>query len=199
MNCPRIILLLDESGSMTSQRMEVIDGVNKMINTQRKLQEVDINIDIFKFNSSVKHHCSKKLSTINNFTSEDYYPNGCTALYDAISESIHKYRNEQDVIMIITTDGMENASKEHNQQTMISLIENQRKNLNWNFIYLSENPETVKQGYGLGFNNVSRGNNNIHIGRNMSGKQIGCESMQTYISDYCKKKTTSNYQDWQKI
>jgi hypothetical protein len=196
----RIILLLDESGSMNCQRNDIIDGINVMINTQKKLQDTDLTLDIFKFNETVKHYISSPLSKLPAFTSQDYRPDGLTALYDAVGLAISKYKNEKDVIMVIATDGLNNASKEYKHSDMLSIIDTQRIQKDWTFVYLSEDPTTVVQGDTIGFKNSSYGCSNVYIGPQQSGKNIGSDKMQCYLRDVCmaKKKGTTvhNYNSY---
>lgn len=199
MSMSRIVLLLDESGSMNSQKMEVVDGINKMFNAQRELNPDGIQIDIFKFNTKVTHFSSGFISSMKPFTSNDYNPSDMTALNDAIGQAIHKYHSEEKVLMVIVTDGMENASKEYNHASMVAAIENQRKNKNWQFIYLSENPETVQQGHTYGFNNKVKGHSNVCIGYKQSGKHMGSSTFNSYLSKVCQAKTNLNYDEWQKL
>lgn len=198
MSAQRIILLIDESGSMHSQKMSVIDGINVMINSQRKLQKKDINFDIFKFNTTVTHSVSTKLSSIPCFTSQNYSPNGGTALYDAVGYAIHKYRSEPNTTMVICTDGMENSSREYSHKDMLSLIEEQKKSQDWNFVYLCEDPTTMNQGLRMGFDGT-RGSSCVCIGRQQTGQNLSSRSFNTYIGEVSQGYTKSCYQDWQKI
>jgi len=195
----RIILLLDESGSMGVQRDDVIGGVNSMIEKQRELQDEPIEMVIVKFSSEVVKARSALLTETKAFTKNDYTPSGSTALYDAIGKTISRYSDDVDDIMVIVTDGQENASREYTQSNIIRLINQQRNAKNWNFIYLSEDPTTVRQGNELGLSNNVKQCSNTYVGKFKSGQTIGSSSLQNYISDVCKKKTSKNFDDWQKL
>lgn len=199
MTTKRLILLIDESGSMYSQRLEIIDAINITINSQKKLQSGNIIFDVFRFNDRIKHQVSKPLKLINSLTTNDYSPRGSTALYDAIGYSINKYQSEKDVVMIIATDGMENASREYSHTSMLSLINQQRNVNNWKFIYLSENPETERQGEYMGIKNNLKNCSNTNVGRGKCCRVLGSSSLQTYISDVSSNKTSLSYDDWQKL
>lgn len=197
----RIVVLVDESGSMYNQKYEVIDGINTMINSQRKLQEKDIYMDFVKFNTGVCHQYSKKLSQIPCITSKDYCPNGGTALYDAIGQIINKYNNETAVTMVITTDGMENSSKEYNRETITKLIDDQKKKKDWNFIYLSEDPTVSKQGYACGLDNFRGTKNacsNVYIGAGQTGAHMTKGSFNTYLGECSQQQTNMDYDSWKK-
>lgn len=195
----RIILVLDESGSMALQKSEIISGVNEMIRNQRNLQDGHIDFSIVKFNEKVTKVRENCLKHIQPLTSRDYNPNGMTALYDAIGVCINKYIEDKDTIMIIATDGAENSSREYTRQNMLDMIEKQRKTKNWNFIYLSEDPTTVKQGEDIGFTNSKYNCSNTFVGARQCGKTIGSNSLQSFISQVSKGETNQNYDDWQKF
>lgn len=194
-NRKRIILLLDESGSMMNQKHEVVEGVNDMIKQQRELQFEPVNLSIIKFNSQVNKIRSDNLWNMKPFAYHDYSPSGGTALYDAIGLTIEKFQDDVNTIMVIVTDGMENASKEFSRREMVRLIEKQRNSKNWNFIYLSEDPTTMRQGETLGFNNRF-GFSNAMVGERQSGVAIQSATLQNYISDVSKGATKLNYNDY---
>ena len=95
-------------------------------------------------------------------TDEDYYVGGCTALLDAIGGAIdhignvHKYAREEDVpektIFIITTDGMENASKNYNYKKVKKLVESRKEKNGWEFIFLGANIDAVEVAGRFGIN-----------------------------------------------
>ncbi len=192
----RIILLLDESGSMGSQKYEVIKGVNDMISHQRKLQKDAMELSIIKFNTKVNKIKTDSLYSFSPFTNQDYYPSGGTALYDAIGKTINRFIHEVNTIMVILTDGLENSSKQFTRSQMTNLINKQRTTKNWNFIYLSEDPTTFEQGEVLGISNSAYNCSNMLVGNKNSGKTIGSMRLQNYISDVSQGKTTQNYNDW---
>lgn len=194
----QIILVLDESGSMGSQRGEVIKGINDMINTQRTLQDKPVVFTIIKFNTTVKRVRSDFILNISPFSSDDYIPSGGTALYDAIGSTINIYRDTKDTIMIIVTDGQENSSREFTRSQMIKMIDYQREKNNWNFIYLSEDPTTVVQGDAIGLSNGRLNCSNSLVGQGKSGVTIGSNVLQQYISDVSYGKTSQNYDDYKK-
>lgn len=194
----RIVVLIDESGSMTDQKYEVINGINTLINSQRKLQEKDVNMDIVKFNTKVCHYVSSKLSKMPCFTNIDYSPNGGTALYDAVGHVIHRYKNEKNITMVINTDGMENSSLEYKRTDMLKLIDEQTKLNNWKFIYLSEDPTTVQQGYNMGFKDTYS-QQNCCVGRRQTGRNLSSVKFNTYLGEYSQGTTKLGYNDWQKL
>jgi len=123
-----------------------------------------------KFNTTVHPTRSHTLATIKEFTHEDYVPSGTTALYDAIGSTIQKYRNEDNVVLVIATDGGENASKKYSLPEIVRMIAEQRNHRNWNVVYLSEDISTFEQGNKCGIINGAKGSFNVAVGDKALGK-----------------------------
>ena len=120
-NLTELVFILDKSGSMCGMEKDVIGGFNSMIKRQREESESAL-VSTFLFSDGTEMlHDRVDLDKIRPMTEKEYVTDGCTALYDAIGKAvdhigkIHKYAREEDrparTIFIITTDGMENASK----------------------------------------------------------------------------------------
>jgi len=170
--CHRMVLVLDCSGSMSTAKSDIIGGVNEMIKQQRDIdpeQNKNVRFNIIRFNSIVEDVRDETLENVSFLTAEDYVPGGLTALYDAIGTSIEKYKNEKNVIMLITTDGQENASRTYNWKRVTEMIAECREKNGWNFIYLSEDIDTFEQGNSMGLNHSSTGCNNVAIGSKAFG------------------------------
>ena len=119
-------------------------------------------------------HDRLPLPEVPNMTDLDYCVRGCTALVDAIGKSIHhiasihKYIREEDVpertMFVITTDGMENASRQYNMQQVRDMIQKQ-ENCGWEFLFLGANMDAVSTAVSFGipkdraatYSNDSRG------------------------------------------
>lgn len=99
-------------------------------------------------------HDRVKLSEITPMTDKDYYVRGCTALLDAIGDAvkhianIHKYARPEDVpehtMFIITTDGMENASRKFGYKEINKLIEKQKEEFGWKFMFIGANIDAIE-------------------------------------------------------
>ena len=122
-NITELVFILDRSGSMGGLESDTIGGFNGMIEKQKKeAGEAYVSTVLFDNESEVIHD-RVKLSEVRPMTDKDYYVRGCTALLDAIGDAvkhignIHKYARPEDVpehtMFIITTDGMENASRRY--------------------------------------------------------------------------------------
>ena len=148
-----IVFILDRSGSMGGLEGDTIGGFNAMIEKQRKVEgEALVSTVLFDHESEVIHD-RVPLEEIEPMTEKQYFVRGCTALIDAIGGaikhigSVHKYIREEDrpehTMFIITTDGMENASKKYSSNEVKKMIE-KRKKEGWEFLFLGANIDAVE-------------------------------------------------------
>ncbi|MBQ2776149.1 MAG: hypothetical protein IJF50_01520, partial [Peptococcaceae bacterium] len=115
------VFILDRSGSMAGLEQDTIGGFNAMLAKQRKEQGEAVVSTVLFDNQATVIHDRVPITQVPDLTEEDYFVRGCTALLDAVGGAIHhignvhKYARKEDVpdktLFIITTDGMENASK----------------------------------------------------------------------------------------
>jgi uncharacterized protein YegL len=148
-----LIILLDESGSMNQHKIETIETFNNLINEQKKLESDQTLLYFLTFNTEVKTRLvGIKLKEVTNLTENDYKPNGLTALYDAIAESINKvdqkHKKGERIICLIITDGQENASKNTKLKDIKKMIKSHESEGNWTFIYVGVDPEGWKENSG---------------------------------------------------
>ena len=105
-------------------------------------------------------HDRAELNTVKPMTADDYSAGGCTALLDAIGGAInhigniHKYARPEDIpahtIFVITTDGLENASRSYSKSDIKRMIERQRSKYGWEFLFLGANIDAVETAGHLG-------------------------------------------------
>lgn len=148
-----VVFILDRSGSMAGLEADTIGGFNSLIQKQKKEDgRAVISTVLFDDNCEVLHD-RKTLDDISPMTEEDYYVRGCTALLDAVGGAIHhignvhKYASAEDrpekTLFIITTDGMENASRMYSYEKVKLMIERQKKRFGWEFLFLGANMDAV--------------------------------------------------------
>lgn len=152
----KIVIVLDESGSMENIRDKMRNSINDLINEQKQVKGRPATFTLVKFSDKVKRVIQNRpLDQINNLTSEDYTPNGSTALYDAIGNTISWFRNEKDVLMVIVTDGQENASTRYDRHMINDMIDEKKHHNNWSYVYLSCDLNTFAQGNNIGLKESS--------------------------------------------
>ena len=156
-----LVFILDRSGSMGGLEEDTIGGFNSMIEKQKK-QEGECLVSTVLFDHEVSTlHDRVPLADIEPMTGEDYYVRGSTALIDAIGmtvthiEEVHRYIRKEDVpahtMFVITTDGMENASREYSSDKVKRMIEKKKKQ-GWEFLFIGANIDAVStaQHFGIG-------------------------------------------------
>ena len=148
-----IVFILDRSGSMSGLEADTIGGFNSLIEKQRKEEgKAYISTVLFDGFQEVLHD-RLDLMEVQPLTEKDYYVRGCTALLDAIGKSIHhiknihKYARKEDVpnktLFIITTDGMENASREYTYEKVKQMIQYEQEKYGWEFLFLGANIDAI--------------------------------------------------------
>ena len=155
-----LVFILDRSGSMSGLESDTIGGFNGMLRRQRE-ESADILVSTVLFDDEVEViHDRVPIGDVPPLTEREYFTRGCTALLDAIGDSIHhirnihKYAREEDrpvrTMFVITTDGLENASVRHTPEKVKKLIEHQEKKHGWEFVFLGANMDAVAVAGDLG-------------------------------------------------
>ncbi len=153
-NITELVFILDRSGSMGGLESDTIGGFNSLIEKQRK-QDGECYVSTVLFdNVSDVIHDRVKLSDIKPMTDKEYYVRGCTALIDAIGGAIHhignihKYARPEDVpehtMFVITTDGLENASRKYSSDEVKKMVERQKEEYGWEFLFIGANIDSVE-------------------------------------------------------
>ncbi|MCL1786818.1 MAG: VWA domain-containing protein [Defluviitaleaceae bacterium] len=153
-NVTELVFILDRSGSMGGLESDTIGGFNSMLAKQQgEPGECRITTVLFDNEYEVLHD-RIDIRAIRPVTDKEYFVRGSTALLDAVGTAINKiggvqqntaeeYRAEK-VLFVITTDGMENASRKFTYDQIKRMIENQKKKYNWEFIFLGANIDAVE-------------------------------------------------------
>ena len=144
-----VVFILDKSGSMSGSEDNTISSFNEYLEKERKNKfNTKITTVLFSDNYKLLHN-RVDVSKVEELTHEDYYVGGCTALYDALGNTIHSFdRKETDkVLFIIITDGYENASKEFSKDKIRKLI---KKHSDWEFIYIGADIDSYASGGAIG-------------------------------------------------
>ena len=157
-NLLHICFVLDESGSMYNSVDDVIGGFQKLIDEQKGEKNGECIISLYRFSDTVKKdYIGKPVDEVSKLI---YSPGGCTAMNDGVGtaiDEIGKWLSDMDEserpsknIIVIMTDGQENASKEYNFDTVKAKIKHQEEKYSWTFVYMGTNLQDLKDANRLG-------------------------------------------------
>ena len=155
-----LVFILDRSGSMSGLEKDTIGGFNAMIEKQKK-EEGEALISTVLFDNDMQViHDRVPLDSVPALTEKEYFVRGCTALLDAVGGAIHhignvhKYAREEDrpekTLFVITTDGMENASRRYTYDKVRSMIEYEKEKYGWEFLFLGANIDAAREAARFG-------------------------------------------------
>lgn len=144
-----LVFILDRSGSMSGLESDTIGGYNGMLEKQKK-EEGQARVTTILFDDAYEVlHDRVDLQLMLPMTHEEYYVRGMTALLDAIGKTIVRINQTpaeeraDNVLFVITTDGLENASSEFTYDKIRKLIDVQKNERGWEFIFLGANIDAI--------------------------------------------------------
>ncbi|SCY22844.1 hypothetical protein SAMN02910370_01760 [Lachnospiraceae bacterium XPB1003] len=149
-----IVFILDRSGSMAGLEADTIGGYNSMLAKQKKEKgEAIISTVLFDDHTEILHD-RKNIQNVERITDEEYYVRGCTALLDAVGGAIYhisriqkempEEERPEKTLFIITTDGLENASRWYSYEKVKRMVEKKKKKNHWEFVFLGANIDAVE-------------------------------------------------------
>ena len=156
-----LVFILDRSGSMSGLESDTIGGYNAMLKKQQAATG-DATVTTVLFDDRVELlHDRIPIQGVRPITGREYYVRGSTALLDAIGHAITKTVQAQKhtapemqaakVLFVITTDGMENASREFSSKKIKDMVRHQQEAYAWEFLFLGANIDAVAtaEEYGI--------------------------------------------------
>lgn len=159
-NLTEVVFILDRSGSMGGLESDTIGGFNSMLSKQKKEEGTAYLSTVLFDDVSDVIYDRVDIREAKPLTDKEYYVRGCTALLDAVGDAIkhigniHKYAREEDrpakTLFVITTDGMENASKRYSHDDIKKLINKQKEKYGWEFLFLGANIDAVEVAGSIG-------------------------------------------------
>lgn len=159
-NLTEMVFVLDRSGSMSGLVADTIGGFNELIEKQKKIEgRAYVTTVLFDHEYEVLHdHVA--LEEVAPLTDKEYFARGSTALLDAVGRTIDavgarlaataEEERPEHVVFVITTDGMENSSREYTAQRVRGMIEHQQQKYSWQFVFLGANMDAVSEARNLG-------------------------------------------------
>ncbi len=159
-NLTEMVFVLDRSGSMSGLAADTIGGFNELIEKQKKIEgRAYVTTVLFDHEYEVLHdHVA--LEEVAPLTDKEYFARGSTALLDAVGRTIDavgtrlaaaaEEERPAHVVFVITTDGMENSSREYTAQRVRGMIEHQQQKYSWQFVFLGANMDAVSEARKLG-------------------------------------------------
>ena len=159
-NSTEMVFVLDRSGSMSGLAADTIGGFNELIEKQKKIEgDAYVTTVLFDHEYEVLHdHVA--LGEVAPLTDKEYFARGSTALLDAVGRTINavgarlaatpEEERPEHVVFVITTDGMENASREYTAKQVREMVEHQQQKYSWQFVFLGANMDAVSEARNLG-------------------------------------------------
>jgi len=186
-----IVIILDESGSMSSCKNDTIGGFNEFLNTQQKIKG-KANVTFVKFSDYYKIiNDGTPIKNVCHLNEDNYTPSYSTALLDAVGKTFNSVGNRlantpenerpEKILVAIITDGYENASKEFNRQQIFDIVKHQREKYNWEIIFIGADIDAWGKEIGI--------LNNINISKNDLNRSF--KGMSYYTANYRVGNTVS--------
>jgi len=187
-----IAVILDRTGSMESIRDDTIGGFNAFLNEQ-KSEAGSATLTLVQFDSQDPYevvHRFEEIEKVPDLTRETFVPRATTPLLDAIGRGINDLEQglsemEEDarpkrVVMVIITDGQENASKEFKKDQIQKMIKEKQEKLDWQFVFLSADLEAIQDAVNTGIRPQSA----MAFSKDAQGTAAAWSSASARISEY---------------
>ncbi len=155
-----LVFIIDRSGSMAGLEADTIGGFNSLVKKQ-KMEEGECYLSVVLFDDRMEVLYDRTpIRQAEPMTDRQYYVRGCTALLDALGGAIHhignihKYAREEDrpakTLFVITTDGLENASRKYTYEKVRRMVEHEKEKYGWEFLFLGANMDAIQAGRRFG-------------------------------------------------
>ena len=159
-NITELVFILDRSGSMSGLESDTIGGFNATVEKQKKVDGKCYVTTVLFDTKQERIHDRVELQEMKPMTEREYSVRGCTALLDALGDTIrhiahiHRYARPEDVpqytTFVIMTDGLENASHRYSSDEIKRMIEHEKEKYGWEFLFLAANIDAVETASRIG-------------------------------------------------
>ena len=181
-----LVMILDKSGSMHGLEADTIGGFNAMIEKEKKLG-IDVRVTTVLFNDRIDRlYEHREIRSVRPLTERTYETGGTTALLDAVGDTILHMeqsgaadRQGTKVIVVIITDGMENASTEFTKAKVKELISDKQEKAGWDFIYLGANIDAAEAADAIGVRKA----NAVTYKNTASGVRANYDAVGVYVAE----------------
>lgn len=197
-----LVFILDRSGSMSGLETDTIGGYNALLKKQKEeTGEAIITTVLFDDHYELLHD-RINLRGVRPITQEEYYVRGTTALLDAVGKTINKIGNAlkhtreeehpEHVMFVITTDGLENASREFSSEKVKQMIEHQKSKYSWEFIFLGANIDAAETAAKVGISKDMA----VNYHADSQGTLLNYETVCAAVSDVrCGNKLSKKWKE----
>merc|ERR1711990_404363 len=137
---------------MMSNKAVTISAYNEFLDTQRESANDDeekddtVKFTLCKFNTNCRYVETENIKDAQALNENNYKPSNCTALYDAIGDTLKQYETEEGNVCVIITDGQENSSRKFGKDQIFKLIKEYEEKKEWMFHYLGANQDAFAVG-----------------------------------------------------
>lgn len=187
-----LVFILDRSASMEGLEKETVDGFNSMLAKQKKEKGKSYVTTVLFSDVTQELYFRKPLYEVDRLTEQDYCVKGRTALLDAIGNMVYKMKSEKalygrtgKVIIVIITDGLENASKEFRYDILEKLIREMEDTHGWEFLFLGANMNAVKEAARIGIS----ANRSVTYANDSVGLALSYEVIGDTVCQMCRMST----------
>ena len=187
------LLIVDASSSMSPLTKSTISGVNEQIDSIKQLEKEfpnqKYNMSFIHFSDSVTiEYSDRKSSALEHISESNYRCSGMTALLDAIGVGVRNLNEkigdkiasgEAAAVVVIITDGEENASREFDGPKVKSMIEELQATNRWTFTFVGANIDSISTAsrYGIDVKNVMQ-----FSGDELSNKKVYASMTKSFKS-----------------
>ena len=195
-NLTEIVFILDRSGSMAGLEDDTIGGFNAMVEKQKKEPGEAVLSAVLFSNDNTVIYDRTDIRKVEPLTDRQYFVGGSTALLDAIGGAVHhignvhKYAREEDrpakTVFVITTDGMENASRRYSYSQVQQMVKRQQEKYGWEFLFLGANMDAISAARSFGI-------------REDRAVRYACDSAGTNLNFEVASKTIARVRSGQEI